>query len=102
MPFEPLHYKPRKISEIDFEKDQRVAIIGRIKEIRENSVIFQDGSGKIEIGFVDGIRENKLIRIFCTIVDKRLLLVDFFQVLERFDLDLWEETNKLYKEANIK
>jgi hypothetical protein len=102
MPFEPLHYKPRKICEIDFEKDQRVAIIGRIKEIRENSVIFQDGSGEIEIGFVDGIRENKLIRIFCTIVDKRLLLVDFFQILERFDLDLWEETNKLYKEANIK
>jgi hypothetical protein len=102
MPFEPLHYKPRKISEIDFEKDQRVAIIGRIKEIRENSVIFQDSSGEIEIGFVDGIRENKLIRIFCTIVDKRLLLVDFFQLLERFDLDLWEETNKLYKEANIK
>jgi hypothetical protein len=102
MPFELLHYKPRKISEIDFEKDQRVAIIGRIKEIRENSVIFQDASSEIEIGFVDGIRENKLIRIFCTIVDKKLLLVDFFQVLERFDLDLWEETNKLYKEANIK
>jgi hypothetical protein len=101
MPFELTRYKPRKISEIDFEKDGKVAIIGRIKEIRENSIIFQDSSGEIEIGFIDGIKENKLIRIFCTIVDRRLL-VDFFQVLEGFDLNLWEEINKLYKEANIK
>jgi hypothetical protein len=102
MPFEVTHYKQRKISEIDFGKDLKVAIIGRIKEIRENSIIFQDNSGEIEIGFIDGIRENKLVRIFCTIVGRKLLLVDFFQVLEKFDEELWEETNKLYKEANIK
>lgn len=101
MPFELSHYKLKKISEIDFENDKKVAIIGRIKEIRENSIIFQDNSGEVEIGFIDGIKENKLIRIFCTVVDKRLL-VDFFQVLEGFDLDLFEEINKLYKEANIK
>ncbi|MDI6806384.1 MAG: hypothetical protein QMD14_01040 [Candidatus Aenigmarchaeota archaeon] len=100
MPFELTRYKPRKISEIDFGMDEKVAIIGRVKEIKENSIIFQDNSGEVEIGFVDGIKENRLIRIFCSVVDGRLL-VDFFQDLKEFDLDLWEEINKLYKEANI-
>ncbi len=97
---EEKHYVPRRVAEVDYEKDKRVVLVGRVKEVRENSIVFEDGSGEVEIGFVDGLKERKVVRVFCTVVEGRLL-VDFFQVLENFNMEMWEKVNKLYERANV-
>jgi hypothetical protein len=93
--FELLHYKPKKISEIK-SSDLRVAIIGKIMEKKENSFVVDDGSGKVEVLFDGEVRNNELIRAFCSVIDDKLK-ADIVQNLNGFDLDLFNKINELYR-----
>jgi len=59
----------RKINEINPNLDSRVSLIGRIIDLKENILILDDGSGKINITFSDNVpkpslKERQLIRVF--------------------------------------
>lgn len=101
MAFELLHYKPKKVSEIR-ENDSRIAIIGKIVEIKENSFVFSDGSGEIEIFFGESknVEKDKLIRVFCS-RDGGILKADIIQDLKGFDLNLYKKIKELYRRADI-
>ena len=95
-----VHYKPRKISEINEKSDSKIAIIGNVAELGENSFILDDGSAKAEIVFEGEVKRNKTLRVFCSIVDNQLK-ADIVQNLEGFDLNLFKRVKELYNRAGL-
>lgn len=95
-----LHYKPRKISEINLKADSRVVVIGNVAELGENSFILDDGSAKAEIVFEGEVRKNKTVRVFCSIVENQLK-ADVVQSLEGLNLNLFKRVNELYNRVGL-
>ncbi|MEM5879405.1 MAG: hypothetical protein QXU74_02855 [Candidatus Aenigmatarchaeota archaeon] len=93
------HYPPRKISSIS-KTDSRVALIGRISEVSENSFVLEDESGKIEIFSDQEVREGELVRAFCSLLDGKLR-ADILQSLKGFDLNLFKKVEELYKKEGL-
>lgn len=100
MPFENLRYKPKKISEINLKMDSRVSVLGKITEIKENSFVLDDNSTKIEIFSDTPIEANKLVKVFCSVVEKQLK-ADVIQSLNGFNVDLFNRVEKLYKAQGV-
>lgn len=88
-------YKPVKLSEIDPETDSKICLIGKVKEVKESSFILSDGTAEIELED-KGVEEGDLVRVFCS-VDEGKLKVDILQNLKGFDLNLFNDIEKLYK-----
>jgi len=95
-----LHYKPRKISEINVKSDNKVAFIGNVVELGENSFILDDGSAKAEIVFEGEVRKDKTVRVFCSIVENQLR-ADVVQNLEGLDLNLFKRVSELYNRVGL-
>jgi len=95
MPFQALHYKPRKISSIK-ENDFRVSIIGKVIEIKENSFIISDESGELEIFSKKPLEKNSIVRVFCSREEDKFK-ADAVQDLKGFDLNLYNRIKELYK-----
>jgi hypothetical protein len=87
------HYNPKKISHIS-AKDSKVALVGSVVQNKDKSFILDDGTGKIEIFFDQGI-DSKLVRAFCSISEEKLS-ADAVQNLDGMDLNLFKRVEDLY------
>jgi len=92
----------KKIDEIQPETDVRVRLIGIVIDASPNSVVIDDGSGKIEIFFENEpiVRQGQLIRVITRI----LPLIDGFecrgeaiQTLDGFNIDLYKKAKEIAK-----
>lgn len=95
-----LNYTPKKISEINLKKDNRISLLGKVVELKENSFILDDNSAKIEIFSDTPVEVNKLIRIFCSVAEKQLK-ADVIQSLNGFDTDLFNKVEELYRKRGL-
>jgi hypothetical protein len=91
-----LHYKPRKISEIDLDSDKMISVIGKVIQFNENSFVLSDGKDQIEILSEAPVESSKLMRIFCS-VENQQLKANLVQSLNGFDVDLFNRIEELYK-----
>lgn len=93
----------RKISEIQPENDIRVRIMGTVIGTGQNSLILDDGSGRVEILFDHNpayVSEGRLVRVITRI----LPLIDGFdcrgeciQLLNDFNVDLYNKAQEIIK-----
>jgi uncharacterized protein YdeI (BOF family) len=95
-----LHYKPKKISEINLKADSRISLLGKITEVRENSFMLEDNSAKIEIFSDIPVEANKLVRVFCSVAENQLK-ADVVQSLNGFDVDLFNRVEELYRSKGL-
>jgi len=97
------YYKPKRISEIDFRNDVKVAVIGRVVAVGEKKFTLDDGKSRAEIIFEKlekEVRPEKFYRIFCSIVEKQLR-ADIVQNLNSFDVNLFNKTEELYRKSGV-
>jgi hypothetical protein len=92
----------KRIADIQPEADVRVRLLGTVIDSSLNSVVLDDGSGKIEIYFEDqpNVRNGQLVRVITRI----LPLIDGFeckgevlQNLDDFNLDLYKKTKEIVR-----
>ncbi len=95
----PTYYKPRKISQI-MNADNKIAVVGRVIQIDENSFILDDDTGKAEIFSEEAVEQNKIVRAFCAIAEGKLK-AEIVQKLENFDLNLFKKIEELYNRAGV-
>jgi len=96
------YYKLRRISDIDFRNDGRVAVIGKIQSIGSKSLRLEDGKNSVEVLFdkIEGVEPEKLYKIFCSIEGKKLH-AHIFQDLNSFDMNLFNKIEELYRKAGV-
>jgi hypothetical protein len=97
MPFQGLHYKPKKISSIR-ENDFRVAIIGKVIEVKEKSFVVSDGSGELEVFSAKQVEKGSIVRVFCSREEDKLK-ADVVQNLNGLDLNLYNKIKELYSKV---
>ena len=93
----------RSVKEINPELDVRVRLLGTVIDKSTNSVVLDDGSGRIEVLFEEPpyVEQGQLVRI----VTRVMPLIDGFeckgeavQVLEDdFDINLYKRTRSMVK-----
>ncbi|MEM5853085.1 MAG: hypothetical protein QXG39_00445 [Candidatus Aenigmatarchaeota archaeon] len=93
------HYQPRKISSIS-KTDSRIALIGKVVEVFENSFLLEDETGRIEIFSNEGVKKDDLVRVFCSQLNGTLKC-EFVQNLKGFDLNLFKKVEELYKKEGL-
>ena len=87
-------YIRRKISNL--RGDSRVTLIGKVIEVKDNSFILDDGSGKIEIFWDGEVEKGSCIRVFCSKVNDEFK-ADIVQKMDEKEFYLFEKFNELYK-----
>jgi len=95
-----LYYKPREISKINTKTDGKVAIVGKVVESGDGKFILDDGKVKAEISFEGEVKTNKMVRVFCSVVEDKLK-ADIVQSLEGLDLNLFKRVKAVYNKAGI-
>jgi hypothetical protein len=98
MPF-TTRYMPKKISQIS-ESDSKVAIIGKVIDVGEDSFILDDDTGKVEIATDIPVEKDSLLRVFCSMVDGHLK-ADVVQDLKGLDLNLYKRIEELYNKSGV-
>lgn len=93
------YYKPRKISSI-IKKDSKISIVGKVIDTGENFFILEDDSGKIEIFSEEKVEKNKIVRVFCSLVEGKLK-ADIIQSLNGLDLNLFKRIEELYYKVGL-
>jgi len=99
MPFDLIHYRPKKIAKIS-KTDSHIALIGKVIETKENSFTLSDDTGKLEIETDQLVKKGKLIRVFCSIIDEKPQ-ADIIQDLTGLDLNLYKKVEELYNKAGV-
>ena len=94
-----VRYTPKKISEIK-SGDSKVSLVGKVEEIGKDSFVLYDESGRREIYYDEKIEPQKIVRVFCSVVQGNLK-ADVVQVLENFDLNLYKKSKELYMRAGL-
>lgn len=94
-----VHHIPKKISEIK-NSDSKISLIGKIIQADENSFILDDDSGKIEIFSEQAVETNKLVKVFCSVIEGRLK-ADVVQSLNGFDINLYNKVKELYRRVGL-
>ena len=93
------HYTPKQISEV-IPTASKVSIIGHVVDTGENSFVLDDGTGKIEVSSDMTVKKNKLVRVFCSVVDEKLK-ADVVQDMEGLDVELFKKVKHLYNRAGV-
>jgi len=106
----PNHYPNKKISEINPENDFKVRVMGFLVDKKGDTLVIDDGSGKIQI-FVDKpdiisekLELNQLIRVFGSIVpiDEGFeIKADIIHKMSNFDINLYKKTEELYNRVGV-
>jgi len=94
-----VHYIPKKISDIK-TADSKIVLIGKVLQAGENSFVLDDESGKVEIYSEQAVEVNKLVRVFCVVIEGRLK-ADVVQSLNGFDTNLYKKVKELYNRAGV-
>ena len=95
----PTHYKPRKIGQI-VKTDSHIALVGKVSSIGDNSFVLNDGSGSMEIVSEELVEKDKLVRVFCSNVDKSWK-ADVIQNLNGLDTNLFKKVEELYNKHGV-
>lgn len=92
----------RPTTTIGIKKDDfKIALIGKIAEIKEGYFLLEDEYGRIKIHYnpadqnFSKLKDGELIKVFCTKIDEELYC-EFFQNLEGLDLNLLRKIEDLY------
>ena len=93
------HYILKQISEVN-SNDSRVSLIGNVASAGENSFVLDDSTGKIEIISDKQVERNKLVKVFCSVIDEKLK-ADVVQDMEGLDLNLFKKVKELYNRAGV-
>lgn len=92
----------KKIDDIQPEADVRVRLLGTVIDVAPNSIVIDDGSGKIDVSFEREplVRQGNMVRVITRI----LPLIDGFecrgealQVLDNFNIDLYNKAKEIAK-----
>ncbi|MFH1474178.1 MAG: replication protein RepA [Candidatus Aenigmatarchaeota archaeon] len=92
----------KRIEEIQPELDVRVRLMGTVIDVAHNSIVIDDGSGKIDISFERDplVKEGQLVRV----ITRVLPLIDGFQcrgeavqTLDGFNIDLYNKAKEIAK-----
>ncbi len=91
----------RKVSEIK-DEDIRVRVLGTVVDKRENTLVLDDGTGKITSTFDEAVNADpgQLVRVFgrvITTADGKELQGEVLQNMKGLDMKLYEKVNKLFK-----
>ncbi len=97
------HYTEKRIIDLD-EMDSKVKIMGFLVDKKENTIVLDDGSGKIKIftdatNVIDNLNINQFIRIFGSIIPVENdieIRADIVQDLSGLNIDLFKKTKELY------
>jgi len=108
MPFRN-HYVKRKIPEINPEIDLKVKILGFVVDKKENTLMVDDGSGKVsvfvdEASLLDNVNINQLIRVFGSTLpteDGFEIKVDAIQDLSNLNINLYKKVEELYNKVGV-
>lgn len=95
----PVHYKPRKVSEIA-KTDSRIALVGKVAELGDNFFVLNDDTGSMEITSEETVEKGKMIRVFCSNVDGQWKS-DVIQDLKELDINLFKKVEELYSKAGV-
>ena len=92
----------KKIAEIQPESDVRVRLTGTVIDTSTNSVVLDDGSGKIEIYFEEEpkVRNGQLVRIITRIlpmIDGFECRGELIQNLDGFNLELYKKVKEIVR-----
>jgi hypothetical protein len=92
----------KMIIDIKPETDVRVKLVGTVLDASENSLILDDGTGKVEIIFDEPVfvNNNQLIKVIARIIP----MIDGFeckgevlQTLDNFDLNLYRKARDIIR-----
>jgi len=92
----------KRIVEIQPDSDVRIRITGTVIDIGSNSIVLDDGSGKIEVYFEEQpkVRNGQLVRVITRI----LPMIDGFeckgetmQSLDGFNMDLYKKAKEIVR-----
>ncbi len=108
MPFRN-HYVKRKIPEINPEVDLKVKILGFVVDKKENTLMVDDGSGKVivfvdDTNLLDSFNINQLIRVFGSTLpteDGFEIKVDAIQDLSNLNINLYKKVEELYNKVGV-
>jgi len=95
----PDHYLPKKISLIS-ATDSKIALVGTVSEVSENSFVLNDDTGKLEIVSDQPVEKGEIVRLFCSSIDGKLK-ADVIQSLKGFDLNLFKKVEELYSKEGL-
>lgn len=103
------HYYNRKIEEINPENDFKVKVIGFLVDKKNDTMIIDDGSGKIQVfvdlpNITDSVNLNQLVKVFGTIMptDEGFeIKAGIVQDLSDLNVKLYKKVNKLYEKMGV-
>lgn len=92
----------KRISEIG-KGDVRVRLLGTIIDKRENVIVIDDGTGKINVTFAEPVKfeVNQLVRVFGRVIPSENefeIQGEIAQDMTDVDLDLYKKVNELERE----
>ena len=108
MPFKN-HYEKRKIPEINPDMDLKVKILGFVVDKEDDTIVLDDGSGKIKVfvdmpGMIEKIEINQLVRVFGSTLpteDGFEIKADAVQDLSNLNIKLYKKVEELYNKVGV-
>ena len=105
----PSHYNKRKINEINPENDFKVKVMGFIVDKKDNTLIIDDGSAKLQVfvdlpNIIDTVNLNQLIRVFGSVLptDEGFeVKADIVQDLSNLNINLYKKVEELYNKMGV-
>jgi hypothetical protein len=100
---QPFQYRrmpalPRKIADINPEKDIRVRIMGRILDKYDGTIVVDDGTGKAEIIAEEcALESGAPVRVFCRVMPLENgfeLRAEIVQNMAALDMDLYKKVHE--------
>ena len=93
----------RKISDIS-QGDTRVSIVGTVVGFKDNIIVLDDGTGKIDVSFEEEpkVKDGQLVRIFGRVIpldDGIELQGEVCHDFSDADLGLWRNVSGLWEES---
>ena len=90
----------KSISDIHPDSDVRIRIIGTVIDVGPNSIVLDDGSGKMEVYFeeVPEVKSGQLVRVITRIlplIDGYECKGEVLQNLEGFNLELYKKARMM-------
>ncbi len=108
MPYQT-HYLKRNISDINPELDMRIKVLGFVVDKKDDTLVIDDGSGKIQ-AFIDtpAMMEktdiNQLVRVFGSVLPIENgfeVKGDIVQDLSSLDINLYKKIDELYNKEGL-
>jgi|Deesub1362B_J571_1020462.scaffolds.fasta_scaffold66696_1 hypothetical protein len=94
-----MHYVPKPIAQVK-DSDTRVALVGKVVEVKEGSFVLEDETGRKEIVSDKHVEVGKVVRVFCSQSEGKLS-ADIVQDMSKLDVNLFKRVRKLYERVGV-